>query len=626
MSHLVLGTAGHIDHGKSALVQALTGVHPDRLQEEQARGITIELGFADLDLGEGLGLSLVDVPGHERFVRHMVAGATGIDAVLLVVAADEGVMPQTREHLQICELLQVRYGLVALTKCDLIDPDLLEVVRLETREILAGSFLENVPLVPVSSRTGEGIDAIREELKALIRKVPARTAAGIARLPVDRSFTMKGFGTVVTGTLVAGTFAEGEEVEVLPGGKRGRIRGLQVHGEPVQTVAAGRRTAVNLQGLRCVEAPRGSTVTRPGILRTTDRVWAEVRLLEEAPESIRRGGTVRFHQGTAELDARIRVLDRCGDGVVHAEIVLAGPTLLLPGDRFILRRPMPVDTLGGGVILDNDPPRGREAKEERAAMAGGRRIGNDPVLLRLSRRGLAGCDRISLSRALGLTERELADRLEQLESDHAVVQGGGRYFPGSVLADLAKKIADRLGRFHLEEPLRKGMPREALRSELCRAFPQEAWREFLGRMEKNGTIRILAERLALPDHAVELSPAQKRRKDAIETRFREAGLTPPSVEEVLGASPTSGDRELLELLYEEGELIRLGDGRPFHAGALGELGERLREFAKKSPTIDVARFKDLAGVTRKNAIPLLEYLDGERQTRRVGDVREILIR
>jgi len=321
--HLVVGTAGHIDHGKSALIEALTGTDPDRLAEEKRRGITIDLGFADLPLDDHRTVSFVDVPGHERFVRHMVAGATGLDAVVLVIAADEGVKPQTREHLEICGLLEIRQGIVALSKADLTPPDLLEVVHLEVREALAGSCLESAPIVAVSARTGLGLEDLRRELGALFDRVPPRSSGGAARLPVDRSFVLRGFGTVVTGTMTAGTLAEGDEVEILPGGRRARIRGLQVHKERVREVRAGQRAAVNLQGVSTDEAPRGATLARPNSLPVSRRFWASVRILPGAPDDlVGKGGRARFHQGTCERTARIRTLSKGSDGGFDVEIVL----------------------------------------------------------------------------------------------------------------------------------------------------------------------------------------------------------------------------------------------------------------------------------------------------------------
>ena len=361
MRHVVLGTAGHIDHGKSALVQALTGIDPDRLKEEKRRGITIELGFADLQLSADKVISFVDVPGHEKFVRHMVAGATGIEAVLLVVAADQGVQTQTREHLEICSLLGLERGIVALSKCDVVDEELCEVAALEVQELLGETFLADAPIIRVSSRTGAGLEALRGALADLCEIAPATPDAGLPRLPVDRSFVLRGFGAVVTGTLVSGTLRQGDDVLILPGGRRGRIRGLQVHHHKVDSAAAGRRTAVNLQGVDCDDVPRGATLVTPDTLATTRRIWARVELLPRAPRSLEKGGLVRFHQGTCDRGARLRVLSRGNDGVLNAEIYLGDETLLIPGDRFILRRPAPVDTVGGGTVVDIDPPPARRA-------------------------------------------------------------------------------------------------------------------------------------------------------------------------------------------------------------------------------------------------------------------------
>jgi selenocysteine-specific elongation factor len=400
MANLIVGTAGHIDHGKSSLVHALTGIDPDRLQEEKRRGITIELGFADLDLGAGAGVSFVDVPGHERFVRQMVAGATGIDAVLLVVAADEGVRPQTREHLAICRLLGVDRGVVALTKCDLVEPELRQVVALEVRDLVAGSRLAHAPIVEVSVRSGEGTDALKSALAELVRGGSTRPAGGLARLPVDRSFVMRGFGTVVTGTLASGTLSVGDEVEVLPCGAHGRVRGLQIHRHKVASAEAGSRVAVNLQGLECADVPRGSTLTRRGEWTASRRLWARVTLLAGAPTALaERGGPVRLHLGTADVAARLRVLGREGGTTLHAELRLAAPLVAALGDRFILRRPAPVDTIGGGVIVDAAPPGPRQACAacfEPSALDPGRALA-----LRLGRAGAAGAEPHALARQLG---------------------------------------------------------------------------------------------------------------------------------------------------------------------------------------------------------------------------------
>jgi selenocysteine-specific elongation factor len=623
LRHLVLGTAGHIDHGKSALVRALTGTDPDRLEEEKLRGITIDLGFADADLGGGRIVSFVDVPGHERFVRHMVAGATGIDAVLLVVAADEGVKPQTREHVAICSLLAIRHGVVALSKSDLVDDDLLAVATLELRDFLAGSFLEGAPVLSVSSRTGAGLEALRSALGDLFSRVPPRPATGVARLPVDRSFVLRGFGTVVTGTLVSGSLREGNEVEILPGGRRGRVRGLQVHHQKVAEACAGQRTAVNLQGLDSDEVPRGSTITAPGALLTTRRVWARLRLLPEAPEALGRGGAARFHQGTCERAARVRILGEAADGELDAELLLGEDTVLLPGDRFVLRRPAPVDTIGGGSILDAHPP---ERRGRRAAPVGlGASAPEEILPLRLERAGARGRAREELSPELGLPAADLDAVVARLSAEGRVVAGGGRLFDGGVWRGIESRAIEALEEFHAAEPLRVGMLLEDLRSRSAREIPLDAWRGLVDGLAERGSLRRIGERVALATHRVVLSAGDMESSRRIEARFREGWLDPPDAADVIRAE--GGDRaaRIVDLLQADGRLVRIKDGRLFHAEAVADLRLKLRDFGKRSRTIDVATFKELAGVTRKNAIPLLEQFDAERVTRRVGNAREILI-
>lgn len=623
MRHLVVGTAGHIDHGKSTLVRLLTGIDPDRLKEEKLRGITIDLGFADLDLGEGRILSFVDVPGHERFVRHMVAGASGIDAVLLVVAADEGIRPQTREHVTVCDLLGIRHGIVAVTKADLVDGELLEVVALEVRDFLTGTFLEEPLVVAFSSKTGAGRESLLDALRGLFDRVPRRAHSGVPRLPVDRSFVQHGFGTVVTGTLVTGSLAEGEEVEVLPGALRGRIRGLQVHRTKVARAEAGSRVAANLQGLACDDAPRGATLTRPGALMTTRRLHARLRLLPETVPTLRRGGRVRFHQGTCEREARIVPLDWSGDGDARAEIVLSDDTVLLPGDRFILRRPSPVDTVGGGEVLDIRPPRRRSRMpiDERAVDEGPA----GALLLRLARAGDGGRERGSLASELGLSPRDLDTLAEGPVSRGKIVPAGGSWFDASVWSSLEERARQTLAEFHAREPLRPGMAREELRVRAGGAMPPDAWRGLLEGLAQRDLVRLEGERVALADHRVVLSPTDLEVRDRIAERFRRAGLDPPSVAEAVSGEDPEKAARLLDLLLAEGRLVRIRDGRLFDAGALERLRGKLREYGRTSRTIDVSAFKELAGVTRKNAIPLLEQLDAERSTRRLGNMREILI-
>ena len=620
MRHLVVGTAGHIDHGKSALVEALTGVHPDRLQEEKRRGITIDLGFADLDLAPDGIVSIVDVPGHERFVRHMVAGVSGLDAVMLVVAADDGVKPQTREHLAICTLLGVHAGIVILSKVDLVEPELRDVVALEVREALTGTFLEAAPVIAMSSRSGEGLDAVRSELRRLVRETPRRPSEGVARLPIDRSFIQRGFGTVVTGTLVSGTLEEGGEIEILPGRRRGRIRGLQIHRRKVTMVGAGHRVAVNIQGVDREDAPRGATLSAPGALLSTRRARATVSLLPSAPVRLRRGGLVRVHQGTCERAARLRILAATAEGDFEAELVFAEDIVLLPGDRFILRRPAPMDTIGGGVIVDAHPLRLKRGQI---------RPKPDPRVLapwteRVDRSGLSGRPLASLAAELGRSPDEAEAALAQLASDGTVVRAAGLVFGGVAWRAAGAHALATIEAFHTKEPLRSGMAREALRAEVARPMPPEAFRELLNELAARAEVRLVGDRVARAGHQVVLSPGDRGHAMAIEEAFRRAGLDPPSIEDVLRESGGANAAKLRDWLVEEGRLVKIRDGRLFHADALEDLRRRLREFARTSSTIEIGAFKELAGATRKNAIPLLEQFDEERLTRREGNVRRIL--
>ena len=593
-------------------MRALTGIDPDRLQEEKLRGITIDLGFADVAVGETV-LSFVDVPGHERFVRHMVAGASGIDAVLLVVAADDGVRPQTREHLAICDLLGLEHGLVALTKVDAIDADLAEVTRLEVAEALRGTFLDGAPVLPVSSRTGEGLDALRAALLALADTIPPRSASGLARLPVDRSFVLAGFGTVVTGTLVSGVLREGDEVELFPGGARARVRGLQTHRRKLQEARAGQRVAVNLQGVERTEALRGSTVSHAGALPVTRRIRARVRLLPEAEGALDRSGLARFHQGTSEAAGRVRVVAE--DGLeLQVEIAFRTDLVLLPGDRFVLRRPSPVDTFGGGEVVDVNPQAGRAAAAPTL----------DPALARIAREGRSGMPLSVWAREMGLAAPEAERVAAQAVAEGALVRVGGRLFAREVWRTAASSVVAALGTFHGAEPLRRGMALELLRASAAPGLPQEAWRALVAELTDAGTVRREGDRVALAEHRVVMSGPDREAAERIDSRFRRAGLDPPDIEDVLRGEPGDATARIVEWLVDEGRLTRIQDGRLFHADVLADLRTRLRERATVSRTIDVATFKELFGVTRRNAIPLLEQLDAERTTRRVGNVREIL--
>ncbi|NIM00062.1 MAG: selenocysteine-specific translation elongation factor [Acidobacteria bacterium] len=616
--HRVIGTAGHIDHGKSALVLALTGTDPDRLKEEKRRGITIELGFADTELAPGDVVSFVDVPGHERFVRHMVAGATGIDSVLLVIALDQGVQPQTREHLEICSLLGLKQGVVALTKKDLVDEDLAEVVALEVRELLHGTFLEDAAMIAVSAKNGEGIDALRAALAALDRRVETDTRT-IPRLPVDRSFVQRGFGTVVTGTMTGPGFREGEEVEIQPAGKRARIRGLQVHRQKVAAAAGGRRTACNLQGIECEEVPRGSVVCPVDALQPTTRFWAKLQLLSTAPKRLADGGPVRLHHGTADYAARFRVIGRNEDGSLRAIVFTSSPVPVVAGDRVVLRRPAPVDTVGGGVVVDSHPPHPRYARPE--DFAEGAWELSRTARVRLDRAAAEGLQLSGLARTLGCTPANLEQTLRSMQDRQEVFYASGRWFGADIWNAVRNVTTDTLERFHAEEPLRLGIDREGLRARVAKTLPQEAWRVLLDSMALHGVIELRGDQVCLAGHEVVLDDGRDAQMREIEEAFRKGGLTPPEPADV--ASGGSGS-ELIGLLVARGTLVKLHDGKVFHADALDALRKKLWEFAEQSRMIDVGAFKELTGLTRKHAIPLLEHFDAENTTRRVGNKREIL--
>src|SRR5215204_3000333 len=492
MKSVIVGTAGHIDHGKSTLVWALTGKDPDRLPEEKRRGITIDLGFAELDLGD-VRVGFVDVPGHERFVKNMLAGAHGIDLVALVIAADEGVMPQTREHFDICRLLGVRAGLVVLTKADAVDEELLELVRLEASELVAGSFLEGAPVVAASARTGQGMEELKAALRTSALAAPERSGDTVARLPVDRAFTMRGFGAVATGTLVAGEMREGEELELLPAGTRVRVRGLQVHGAAVRGAQAGQRTAVNLGGVETAGVERGMVLAPVGRLRPTQILDARVQLLADAPRPLRTRQRVRVHHGTAEALARVAVLEESGEvapgsaGLV--QLRLESAVVALPGDRFILRTYSPQQTFAGGVVLDAHAPkhRGRErasARDALVAFEGADRAARLAFFVGSAAEG--GLRRDAAAARTGWRDDVLASALAEAGGRGTVVDAEGVLVSGEVLGRLRGAAVEEVGAHHRREPLSRGLARETLRERVFTRAAPEVFRAALKAAEEAG--------------------------------------------------------------------------------------------------------------------------------------------
>ncbi len=623
MPSLIVGTAGHIDHGKSALVRALTGTDPDRLKEEKERGITIDLGFAHLDLGDGRVASFIDVPGHERFVRNMLAGAHGIDAVLLVVAADESLMPQTREHFHICRLLGIPRGLVVLTKCDLADADVQALAELEVRELVAGSFLEGAPILRVSAKTGQGLDGLRGALRELADGVGKRPGEGLLRLPVDRVFTLKGFGTVVTGTLVSGTLEEGAEVEILPAGLRSRVRGLQVHGEAVSSVEAGHRAAVNLAGIEVSQIVRGDVLALPGTFVPTSMLDVTLSLLpgERPLEDQTR---VRVHLKSAEVLARARILgaQRIEPGATRfAQLRLESPAVAGRGDRLILRSYSPAVTIGGALVLDPLPPKRRGARAARLP-AGEESLDRAAVRM-IEEAGLAGLEAPRLAMRLTITAKELAALLSRQTGVVAVGRDPVSYLSRPALASLVAATLAQLERFHRENPLKAALPREELRRRLFAHTPAGAFEQVLESLADEGKARLGADTVALAGREVCLTPAEESARRSLLEAAQAAGLQglelsqPPA-----GLDPRLAER-VARVLLAEGTLVRVGE-LLVHRDPLGTLKDQVRRRWPPGSRLEVAGFKELTGLSRKFVIPLLEYLDRERVTRRSGTDRLVL--
>jgi selenocysteine-specific elongation factor len=638
MTSLIVGTAGHIDHGKSALVRALTGTDPDRLPEEKRRGITIDLGFADLQLGD-LRIGFVDVPGHERFVKNMLAGAHGIDVLALIIAADEGVMPQTREHFDICRLLGVRNGLIVITKSDLVEDEMLPLVEAEARELVQGSFLQDAPIVTVSAKTGAGLDELKSKLIEIGKRVPARSSDFITRLPIDRSFSMKGFGAVVTGTLISGKIGEGDELELLPPAIKVRVRGLQVHGQPVGEAHAGQRTAVNLGGIETAQIERGMVLAPPARLRPTQIVDVWLDVLPHAPRGVRSRSRVRVHVGAMEVLGRVRVLDEpaeiaAGAGGL-AQLRLEAPVVVVHGDRFILRTYSPPQTIAGGMILDPFAVkhRGKEMAQTRLVLRSlleADRMTKFAALARSSsERGLR---LIEIGAATGWTSEVLVDVASRAKAAGSVIDAAGVYLSRESFDRLSRTLLDELERHHKREPLARGMLRETLREKVFAHSLPELFQAVIARLEASGAIVAEKDTVRLGTHSVGLSEQDAQLSARIEQVYREAGVEAPTIEEAMARAGVTlaqrtQARKILHLLVEGRQLVRIQNEMFMHAGVVEDLKRKLRTYASQHEPqrlIDVPAFKQLAGVSRKYAIPLLEYFDREQVTRRAGDKRFIL--
>ncbi len=638
MSSIVIGTAGHIDHGKSSLVQALTGKNPDRLPEEKRRGITIDLGFADLELGD-LCVGFVDVPGHERFVKNMLAGAHGIDAVALVIAADEGVMPQTREHFDICRLLGVVNGLIVLTKTDLVEEEMLSLVRAEATDLVAGSFLENAPIIAVSARSGAGLEELRATLRQVAAETPARSADFVTRLPIDRVFTMKGFGAVVTGTLVSGEIAEGDELELLPAGARVRVRGVQVHGAAVRSAIAGQRTAVNLAGVELSAIKRGMVLAEVGRLATTQILDVQLTVLPSAPRALRTRARVRVHVGSAEGRGRVRILNQSGEIApgesAFAQLRLEAPVVAVHGERFIIRSYSPALTIAGGVVLDPlaAKHRGRElAMTDKRLQELMRPERSRKLAAFVLAAGDQGLTLEQLSARTGLKESVLSAAANEVERAGTITNANGVFINTANLEELATTVAAEVKSHHKRDPLSRGLARELLRERFFSHSAPEVFRAVMHQLETKGTLVTEKDLVRLSEHTVDLSTADTTLRDKIAAIYQTAQFEPPTLDQALeraGVTPAQRPhaRKILQMLLDSKRLVRVQADLFLHASAMDRLRALLQDFASQHEPerlIDVPQFKTLAGVSRKYAIPLLEYLDSERITRRAGDKRIIL--
>jgi selenocysteine-specific elongation factor len=638
MKSIIVGTAGHIDHGKTALVRALTGVDADRLPEEKRRGITIDLGFAELDLND-VRLGFIDVPGHERFVKNMLAGAHGIDVVALVIAADEGVMPQTREHFDICRLLGVRLGLVIITKTDMVDEELLALVHAEAEELVKGSFLEGSPMLSVSARTGAGLEELKAVLREVALQVPARPIEMVAHLPVDRAFTMRGFGAVVTGTLVAGEIAEGSEMELLPASLHVRVRGLQVHGKRVERAVAGQRVAVNLGGVDVSQVERGMVLAPLGRLQPTQILDVQVDVLDSAPRPMRSRSRVRVHLGAAEVLARVRVLEEAGEieqgGSGFAQLRLESQVVALPHERFIIRSYSPQRTIAGGRILDPHAAkhRGREVRAARSrleTLATGDRMDEFIVFVEMSaERGLR---RSEIAARTGWTDEVLDEVARRTLIDDKLFEADGVFIGKSSFERLSHELVEEVEGHHEREPLARGLLRETLRERrFARAAP-EIFRAVMAHLERAGAIISEKEIVRAASHNLSLSTEDAALRDRLEKVYRDAQLEAPTFDEALARvnvpqAAREHARKIFQLLIDAGLLVRVSQDLFFHRAALDALIAKLRDYAcehEPERLIDVPTFKEIAGISRKYAIPLLEYFDRERITRRAGDKRIIL--
>jgi selenocysteine-specific elongation factor len=639
---IIVGTAGHIDHGKTALVKALTGVDADRFPEEKLRGITIDIGFAELDLGD-LRVGFVDVPGHERFVKNMLAGASGIDLVLLVVAADAGVMPQTREHFEICRLLETKKGLIVLTKMDLVDEELLELVKFDVAELVENSFLEKAPVVAVSAKTGDGIEELKNSLKKLALEIPAQKNENVARLPIDRSFSVKGFGAVVTGTLISGEIAEADELEILPLEKKVRVRGVQTHGKTAASARSGQRTAVNLGGVEHSEIERGMVLAEKNALRPTQIFDAEIEVLKMAKKGLKSRQRVRVHIGTIEALARVQILNEQNEIAAgekdFAQLRLEIPIVCIPNERFIIRSYSPQNTIAGGKVLDNSAAKHRRKDAENVRKFLNNLLAADAqndqaktlkfYLETANENGLTLGD---LRHRTGWRKDVLSRVLDETVEKRAIIKAEKFYIARTPFENLKAKTVAQIEAYHRREPLARGIGRETLREQIFSHIAPEIFKQTLESLETENKIIAEKDFVRHAGHNFEISGDEQIVRERLGQIYKAARLEVPTLAAALDQASRhtklSGEnaRKVFQILLNAGEVVKVTGEFYFAAEAIADLENKVKEFAANSSDrlIDVAKFKDIAGISRKYAIPLLEYFDRERITRRAGDKRLIL--
>ncbi len=633
MKQIILGTAGHIDHGKTSLIKALTGTDTDRLKEEKERGITIELGFAALDLPGGQHLGIVDVPGHEKFVKNMVAGVTGIDIVVMVIAADEGVMPQTREHMEICTLLDVQYGMVAVTKIDMVDEEWLELALEDIGDFVKGTFLEDAPVAAVSSTTRKGIPEFIEILDELAAKIPERPPSDLFRLPIDRVFTMKGFGTVITGTLISGRVQVGDTIMIYPSGITSKVRGIQVHNNSADEAGAGLRTAINFQGLEKEAISRGEVLSKPNTLEASYMVDVSLHYLASNKKPIKNRTRVRFHTGTSEVLGNLILLDRedlaPGEDTV-VQLRLDTAVALVKDDRFVIRSYSPIYTIGGGKVLNPIPLKHKRFKPD--AVEGLKALGHQApqaiILFHVEASGYQGVSFSHLKMMTNLPDKQLENVIQGLLSQKTLIQVDkeNRIYIHHICSERLKSDTQRqLTDYHKANPLKPGMSKEELKTKFPPLLTSKLFNLTLNQMIKENEIVQDENIIRLASHAVSLGGKQADVKDKILKTYLKAGLQPPYFKELAKSLDTDvkRSREVLMHLVNEGTIVKVKEELFFHAEAINSLKKRLVIFLEAQGEITTPQFKEMTGVSRKYVIPLAEHFDSTNATLRVGDVRKL---